>query len=498
MNIKKSIAKLLSGNVFVTASNLIRDITIASVFGATYVVDMFFLFISIPVFFITIVTNAMRNVCVPILVEADKGEGEELYGVLAKRLLFSILKYASAIILLITLAFLIVYYISGFDGNTIEIPLGVWLALSIIPMYCLAFVIESSQGILQVKDMFFLPVISRLGMPVGIILGAFLLTKNINIYALGVGGFFGSIIGLILIVYSFSVAGVFASRLILKLPYNTYLRFKKNLFLLILGAAITYVNPVVDQWMSSFYGEGSVAYIGYANRLTIGVASIIMGSISPVILGYYSEAFYNNQKNKIQSVFDLSFTAFTWVGSYMTLSCWFVSKIGIDFLYGHGVFSSDDVKIVSKLMNCYSVQFPFLFASTATYTLIAVVSKNEWFIKFGIIMFVVNIIGNIILGKYYGLFGIACSTVIVYSVSIALMCRNLHLEKFIYLRIKKILEALLAICALFVVGGYLYSIDYWSYSSVKDLLRIEIVFAVYLWLVYGLVTYKRARKALNF
>lgn len=501
INIKKSIVKLLSGNIFVTVTNLGRDITVAAVFGSSHLVDIFFLFISIPVFIITIATNAMRNVCVPILTEAEQGQGEDTYEVLSRRLVAYTNKLGLSLLIGSFLVISIFYFYHAKIVQLAEVPTAVWIVLSILPMYSLAFIIEASQGILQVKEIYFIPVIARLGLPLGIIIGAYFFSTQISIYALGIGGFVGALLGCLVLMGIYYRVNILNARWIPKLPPMTAQKFKKNLGVLIAGGSITYLNPVVDQWMSSFCGEGAVAYIGYASRLTVGIASIIIGSVSPVVLGYYSRAIVADEQHKVQSVFNLSFTAFTWVGSFMTLSCWYFSRIVIDILYGHGRFASADVDVVAELMNFYAAQFPFLFASTATFTLISAVSKNEWFIRFGLIMLVVNIVANGLLVLYFGIYGIACSTVIVYAVSLALMCHSLHKAGFVKISLKHLLEGLLVLVILILIGVSLYYLEYWQLSHFDSLWDPKIVdpkmlCAVLIWLIFGAVTLYRVKNTL--
>jgi putative peptidoglycan lipid II flippase len=498
MSIKKAFAKLFTGNILVTVSNLLRDTSIAAVFGSSRAVDSFFLAISIPVFIVTIASNAMRSACIPILTDADSNKAEENYYVLAKRIYLN-LQRQSILIILVTLVVAEAYYlVTIFKNEEENFYSFFWIVLSVVPMYAISIAIEGSQGILQVKGVYFIPVLARLGIPIGMVLGCYFLSNKSGIYALSSGGMLGCLLGLVIILTTYWKLGVLKSCTIPILPTDTTKKLYRNLGFLIAGSAITYINPVIDQWMSKFYGAGAVAYIGYASRLTVGVASLIIGSMSPLILGYYSRSISNNEPEKIQAVFNLSFTAFTWIGCFIAISCWFLSKISVDLLYGHGNFSNHDVLEVAKLMNIYAVQFPFLFASTATYTLISAISKNELFIRFGLILLVVNIIGNWLLATYFGFYGIACSTAIVYAVSLFLMCHSLQSLGVVYISLWNVLESAIACSTTVGIGLFLYTIDYWQFVNLNDVLDYRIMISVALWLAFAVVSYIRTRRSLNF
>ena len=154
-------------------------------FGAATKSDVFFLAISIPVFFSMANGTAFRSVAVPALGRAVAA-GEGSFAAVAQRLILMNAFGILAVTAVIGIAALFAWAaVRGAPQSTITVMIPFLIA--ILPMYAMTAMVEAVQGPLQVRGHFLVPGLLRLGLPVGIITGA-LMSRGASIYSTAIGG----------------------------------------------------------------------------------------------------------------------------------------------------------------------------------------------------------------------------------------------------------------------------------------------------------------------
>lgn len=447
MSARRAVLGLGAGNGLLTAANLLRDVTIASVIGATATADYFFLVISIPVFLLTVSGGSFRSMAVPILERIAQNSrmvalqaGSELIrrGAMGIGL-------ASLSLIAIALA-----------GSTVDRLFAVLLA-AVVPMYALAAYIELSQGPLQLVDRYLLPSILKIGLPLGMALGLWVLGVKWDVFAAVGGGLVGA-----------AVAAGAAYLLLRRSGLSGTRRGASgaaelgsagvNFRALVVATTITYANPLIDQWVASLAGPGAVSQLGYASRISVGVASLVAGSVAPVLLSSLSRRIGRGDERGVRGLYMLAVSAGAWSGAIASLGLWIFGDLLVDMLYVRGQFGAADREIVARLVAIYSLQFPFYWASVAAFTYISANTLNRFFVVLGVTLFVVNLAGDIVLIERFGVYGIAVSTVIVYALSLVMM--NLFLASRRRIQIAKrdvgrvLLPVVLLAIAIAVIDGY--------------------------------------------
>jgi putative peptidoglycan lipid II flippase len=431
---------LLSGNVLITAANLLRDVAIASAFGAGREADILFLAISIPLFLITVSANAFRSVTVPALGTALAAGIETCRAVSRRFLLVSSTGSLTAALLLAMGAALVYWLpVPGIDPS--DRQRFTLVLAAIVPMYWFAAQLELWQGPFQAWGRYMTPSLLRLGLPCGIAIGALLLHR-FSVFGVAIGGGAGALLGLIgglLLLWRIDILPRPGT---LPLPPETRKTVFTNYTALVTATCITYANPMVDQWLAGLTGDGGISMLGYASRLTTGVAGLVAGSLSQALLVHYSRLVGNNDQAGIQDTWRRLLRVSPWLGCFATLGVWLTSDLGVALLYQRGSFTAATSERVATLIDLYALQFPIYWASVASFTLIWATSMNRVFLRIGIVLFVVNALCDLLFIRLFGLAGLAVTTSVVYGLSAVLLTLALMKSGVISLNSRDILALL--------------------------------------------------------
>lgn len=424
MQLRQAFLSLLSGNVLVTAANLLRDISLAAAFGAALGSDVLFLAISIPVFILSVGSNGFRSVVVPAL-SRIRVQGEAQFHQVARRFV----AIASSTTALLSAALLIIatgLYLVEVPGVPPETRrLFALFFLTIVPMYAGSALVELLQGPLQVTGNFLLPSLLRLGLPVGIIVGVLALPGQ-SIFAASIGGAIGALLAVPIGMYLLRQTQMLPQGRTAPLPAEVGSTALLGFKALVAATVITYANPLIDQWIASAAGPGAVSMLGYANRLMTGVVALVAGALSQVLLIHLSRHVANQNRSGLTATYRVLIRVMPWVGCAATLAVWLTSRFLVSLLYQRGSFDAQTAATVADLANRYALQFPVFWTGIAGGVLVFALSMNRILVRIGIVLFITNIICDILFLQLFGLQGIPLSTTVVLLVSVVLVNLSLH------------------------------------------------------------------------
>jgi len=415
--------KFFGATVLITLANLARDISIAAAFGTAAAADRFFLVATLLIFILTVLAGATRSVYIPVLLQALSRSREE-FDVISRRLVSINIRGAVFGGLAVCIAAAALSLIPAISTSP-ALDESISILIAITPMYALAAFVDMNQATLQARDRILMPNFARLGLPLGIVVGAWIAADSLGIYGLAIGGLVGSGVAAIIIGEILRRERMLPPSV--RLQHEVMLAVRNGVLALTLSSSIAYINPVISTWMAGFLEAGAVSILGYANRLTVGLAALLVSSFTPVFLHHFSRHIADKNTGAIRSLYTNFFAGAPWLGVLMTLATWLLSGLIAPFLYQRGHFTAADTRAVVSIIDIYALQFPFFLASTPSFTLISALSKNYAFIGLNLILLATNFVGGFALMHAYGLEGLAFSTTVVYAVS--LLSLNVYLWK---------------------------------------------------------------------
>lgn len=409
-----------AGNFIVNLVNLGRDAALALAFGTTITIDAFFLALMVPVFMATVATGAYRNTIVPILERLIHEKGKD--GAVG---LISHLMIGNLPIVLVAgagLALFAPFYAPLLAGRLPPETASLikTLTWAVLPMALISAYASLTEGPLQTFGKYFWPTAFRAAVPLGVAAGAIVWGPTHGIWGACYGGILGSIAQLLSM---YILLPKRTSRVYESCSQDPTLscEIRQQFGFLSASVAIAYISPIIDQWMASFLGTGAVSVLSYANRLIVGAASLAASALSPSLLPHFSRLAARGETELLNSHYMAIIRLTWWGGIAMAGGMWLMAEPVVGLLYEHGSFTRADSLAVSSILGWFCFQLPPMLAGVVGSALLSASGNNRVFLPLSMLIAIVNVGGNFALMPYYGLPGIALSTVVTYFVSLVVI-----------------------------------------------------------------------------
>ena len=269
-------------------AGLVRDIVVASLFGAGFGTDAFFMAFTIPNllrrFF---AEGSLTAAFVPTYSDVYHQQGREEAQIVANICLTLLVLVMFFVVLLGIWGSPLVVKGIGFGFGTVEGKLALTDLLNRIMFPYIFFIslLALLTGVLNVMGHYFVPAVSPLLLNLSMIFCALFLRSwfDVGITALAVGVLLGGVLQLIIQIPVLHRQGF-------RLQPNLYFshpKVKRIAWLMlpgIAGVAIYQINMVVSRLLASFLSEGSVSYLYYGQRLFEFPQGIFVVSLAQAVL----------------------------------------------------------------------------------------------------------------------------------------------------------------------------------------------------------------------
>ncbi len=345
------LASIVSISIFGSrVLGLLRDIVIASTFGAGALTDVFFVAFRIPNLLRRIFAEGSFNSAfVPAFTKKVKESVREAE-ILAGQIFAVLLVLLTVTIVLgELLAPLIVKVVApGFRGE--KFNYAVKLLREMFPYIMFVSLTAFLGGILNAFNRFFAPSFSTALFNLSLIVSALLLSGRLSVEALSIGVIVGGILQVLLQI-------PFLRELPLKLrPIFSLSQEAKRVLLNtipgIFGFAVRQISMLIDTVIASFLSAGAISYLYYANRfvqLPLGMFAI---GLSQVLLPRLS-----------RNVGEKDFHREIETGILLCSAIIIPSAVGLilfgkpilDLFFNHGVFTEEDLNRTYAVLICYSL-----------------------------------------------------------------------------------------------------------------------------------------------
>lgn len=397
---------------------LIRDITLASVYGASSYSDVYLISLVIPNVIFTGIGSSIKTTYIPIYYKVLESKGKKEC-IKFTNYLINITIIMCLIISL--LAFLRINFIVkliavGFKGDTLNLAIN-FTKISIwgIIFIGLSFI---SMGFLQANNNFIIP--GLIGIPFNIIIISsifFSQKTNINILA------YGTLLA-------------WVSQFIFQIPflYKKGFRYKpilnlndkniKKLLCLVMpifmGVSVNQLNTLIDRSLASTLVEGSISALNYANKLNSFVIGMFVLTIITVIYPLLSKQSINNKDQfKISIVKSISIIIL--IVMPISVGAGVLSNPIVKVLFKRGSFDITATKLTSEALFYYSIGIVGVGLKEILQNVFYSLHDTKTPMINSTISVVINIILNFILIKYMAHAGLALATSISSIVTAVLL-----------------------------------------------------------------------------
>lgn len=406
-----------------------KELVVAWRFGTGDELDSFVMAMVIPSFITNVVAGSFSSALIPTYIKVREQQGykaaQQLFSGIMTRALG--LLFVTAIATAITAPIYLPLLASGFSVEKLDLTTRLLWSLS--PSILLFGIINIWGGVLNAGEKFALAAVSPVITPLvtAIIL---LACPNLGIYALVVGLICGSFIEMIILGIGLLKQGAEIRPHWSKRDANLDL-VTKQYFPVIVGAFLMCSTGLVDQSMAAMLSPGSVAALGYANRVIALPLTLVTLALGTAVVPYFSQTIAQKDWRKINHTFNYYLKLIFITTIPLTIFFILASKLIVQILFERGSFNAEDTQLVSQIQIFYALQIPFYISAIFVVKLVNSLSINHILAWGSAINLIANIIGNYVFANWIGVAGLALSTSCVYLISFVFLyiLTKKHLQK---------------------------------------------------------------------
>ncbi|MFZ5807376.1 MAG: murein biosynthesis integral membrane protein MurJ [Verrucomicrobiota bacterium] len=184
-----------------------------------------------------------------------------------------------------------------------------------------------------------------------------------------------------------------------------------------IGSLIMAQAPIIDQALATLLDPGSIAALNFGKKLPSLFLTIFATGLSASLLPHFSKMFSQHGSVKVVDHFYVVAKKVFLFSIPMVVVLLIGSKFFTQILFQRGQFTVADTDLVASITSCLALQIPFFLITNASVHALSALSMNRWLAILSVLNFFVNLIGDIILMKFFGVVGIALSTSLVYFIA---------------------------------------------------------------------------------
>ncbi len=426
MSLFKSIATF-GGLTFISRiTGFLRDMVLANMLGASAMADAFIVAFKLPNLFRSLFAEgAFTSAFVPLFSQKLVSDGKKKSIFFAAQAISVLVVIVGLFVILFEL--LMPYVVSvlapGFHNNAGKIELAVELCRITFPFLLLIAIVSFQGGILNSFDKFAAPAVAPIILNLTMILSAFVIVPFTQSAAHGIAWGI-TIAGVLEVLWLYSALKRIDVTIhpyihINKILANPEIRtLFKRIAPGVVGAGIYQINMAVDTILVSLVSSGAISWLYYANRLQQLPLGVVGAAISVALLPILSKYLKAGDIVNARQTQDKAVEYGLLLSVPAAVLLIVLAEPIVCLLFQHGKFSATDAERTATAVIAYSVGLPFYVMTKALMPNFFARGDTVTPVKYSAVVFVTNLIFNLILMHFYGHVGIAMATTVAAFVSL--------------------------------------------------------------------------------
>ncbi|MEO8286213.1 MAG: murein biosynthesis integral membrane protein MurJ [Chloroflexota bacterium] len=407
------IVALLTGCL--ALATLARELIVASTFGTGDAVDAFLIAFLLPTFLMNVIAGSMSSVFIPAYVRVREAEGH----VQAQRLFSSITLLSAC--LLVTLAlllavagpFLLPLLGSGFGPAKLLLTQQLFYVL--LPGIVLYGMVSIWGAVLNASERFALVAFTPALVPLTVIV-LLLVGRPWGITAMAVGTLAGYVVQMVVLGMALRRNGMS----IMPRWDGTHPAVKQvvSQYLPMAGGAVLMSSTLlVDQSLAATLGSGSVAALGYGNKIVVLVLALGATAVRTAVLPYFSGMVARGEWPAVRHTLRTYIGLILLAALPLAIVLALFAEPMVQLLFQRGAFTAENTALVSRVQSMYALQIPFYILASLVTPLISSLRENRVLLWSAAISLSLDIGLDLLFMRLFGVAGIALSTSVIYIVS---------------------------------------------------------------------------------
>lgn len=404
-------AVLSSATLMSRFAGLARDIVIASIFGAGFGSDAFFMAFTIPNllrrFF---AEGSLSAAFVPTFTQVRDQNGE-LEAQRIVRICWSLLLVVMIVVTVCGMfasPWLVKMIGGGFSSVPGKIELTIHLTRLMFPYIFFVSLLSLLTGVLNVYGHYFIPAFSPLILNLSMIIGAVVLHQQLAIpveslaWGVLIGGFLQLMMTLpVMRRYGFNLKLCFHWR------DAVVQRIARLMIPGIFGVAIYQINVVVTRLLSSFLEQGSVSYLYYGQRLFEFPQGIFVVSLAQAVLPTMSRQAAQGKMDEVKESLRYALSLIVLITVPAAAGLVVCASPIYSQLFMNGAFSFADVNQTALALAAYAPGLLFVGISRVVVPTFYAMNDTKTPVWISFWTLIVNVVFGLILMEHYQHIGLA-------------------------------------------------------------------------------------------
>lgn len=365
MGLFKSAATVSSFTLLSRITGLLRDILIASSFGAGPLTDAFWVAFRIPNLLRRLFAEgAFSQAFVPILGQARNTQSAEAVRILLDRvaLVLTFALMAVTLIGIIGAPWVVSAMASGMRtaAREPEFIAATWMTRMMFPYIICMSLVAFASGVLNTWSRFAVPAFTPVLLNISMIGASLFLTSVFSepIYALALGVMIGGVAQLAVQWTALARLGMlprYSVRLRQAWQDSTVQYILRQMLPAILGVSVAQISLLINTNIATWLQPGSVTWLSFADRLMEFPTALLGVALGTVLLPSLSAAYAREDYNSYSGLLDWGLRLILLLGLPAALGLALLSDGLVATLFNYGAFSATDVMQTRLAVMAYSV-----------------------------------------------------------------------------------------------------------------------------------------------
>ncbi|HXV93678.1 MAG TPA: lipid II flippase MurJ [Pseudonocardia sp.] len=407
------------------ALGLVRDLAIAVVFGAGAEVDAFLVAQGLMNLVLGLVTGALAKAAVPVVarsVEAGRPEAGIASVRAALGLSCAVLAVGASAVWVGADA-VVALLAPGFDPATAA------LAVELTRIVLVATVLVAATNLLagagQALGRFGPAAAQSIGFNLVMIVAAAVAGPVVGATALAWGFVLGSAVRLLLQLIPFRAARL-SPLPTLRLADPGLREMLRLVPALVVGSALSSVNTLVDRAVGSTLGEGAVAAVNFAGRLSSTVDLLLVATLLAALYPRLSAAVAPGRRCELRDLVGRGTGVLVVVLAPVGVGMALAAEPLVRLVFGYGAFDGAAVALTASAAAVFALGLPVLAVREVAARTCYALGDGTVPVVSALAGMAVNVTGDLLLAPVLGVAGIAAATVASGTAAAAVTLAGLH------------------------------------------------------------------------
>jgi putative peptidoglycan lipid II flippase len=407
------------------ALSFVKDAVVARQFGTSDSLDAFMFSFGLLTFLAALVGGGIPESFLPMYAEMRYQKNEQRAYRLAVQSCFvhALVLLFIAVVVYFSAPFYVVWIATGFTAEKQQVAVDMMRQL--LPfMLCFGMSFQLSTW-LRADKFFTVATAAPVLVPVVILIFFFKDGSGSTLQTLLYGSLLGALLHMLTLIvvlwFGFKPTLGFLWKCLFQWEAEMVPVMKNALPFVFAGAIFTSV-VIVDQTMAAWLEPGSVAVLGYTDKVCGIILALTASPACDVLFPYFADKVARKDWHGVRrQLFSSAGIILSFALPAALLLCW-LAPLVIQLLFQRGSFSEADTERVAHVLRYAALQIPFYILGGLASRVVVALQATRFILVLSAIGLIANASLNWILMQSMGAAGIALSSVLVQMLSAAMAC----------------------------------------------------------------------------